>query len=236
MNPLIILKLGSTLPELAARRGDFDDWIAAGVGADGSLPVRTVDVARGEPLPDYDALAGVVLTGSHAMVTQRRGFSERTAAWLPGLVERGVPVLGICYGHQLLAHALGGRVADNPAGREFGTVEVTLLPEAADDPLLGGLESPLAAHVCHAQSAIELPPGARLLASSAKDSHQAFRLGRCVWGVQFHPEFDREVAVEYIRRHREALAAEGQDPDGLEARTKETPAAAEVLRRFGRLC
>ena len=72
-------------------------------------------------------------------------------AGCPGLVERGIPTLGICYGHQLLAHALGGEVGDNPNGREFGTVTVELTAEAADDPLLGGLpREPAGAGVPHA--------------------------------------------------------------------------------------
>ena len=107
---LIILKTGSTLPNLLARKGDFTDWIAAGLDA-GSAAVRIVDAENGDALPAYDDVAGVVITGSHDMVTERQPWSERAAAWLPGLVERGIPTLGICYGHQLLAHAVAGRSA-----------------------------------------------------------------------------------------------------------------------------
>src|SRR3546814_4405831 len=73
------------------------------------------------------------------MVTERRDWSEATAAWLREAAHAGVPVFGICYGHQLLAHALGGEVGDNPNGRKMGTVAVDLLPAAADDPLFAGL-------------------------------------------------------------------------------------------------
>lgn len=232
--PLVILKLGGTFPDLAARRGDFEHWIAAGLEA-GGLPVRTIDVPGGEPLPDCDGLAGVVVSGSHQMVAARLDWSEKASQWLARLVEREVPLLAICYGHQLLAHALGGRVADNPRGREFGTVRLALAPEAADDPLLRDLPDPLLAQACHAQSVVELPPGARLLASSAKDPHQAYRVGQWAWGVQFHPEFDRETAAEYVRRHGGVLRREGQDPERIEAEIVETPQAAEVLRRFARL-
>ena len=163
MRELIILKTGSTLPTLLARKGDFTDWIVAGLDA-GSAAVRIVDAENGDALPAYDDVAGVVITGSHDMVTERQPWSERAAAWLPGLVERGIPTLGICYGHQLLAHALGGEVGDNPNGREFGTVTVDLTAEAADDPLLGGLPARLPVQVCHTQSALTLPAGARRLA------------------------------------------------------------------------
>ena len=85
---------------------------------------------RGEALPDPRSVRAVVVTGSAAMVTSREPWSERTAAWLCETVEVKTPVLGICYGHQLLAHALGGRVEDNPQGRHIGTVDVTLTDAA----------------------------------------------------------------------------------------------------------
>ena len=90
MRELIILKTGSTLPTLLARKGDFTDWIVAGLDA-GSAAVRIVDAENGDALPAYDDVAGVVITGSHDMVTERQPWSEQAAAWLPGLVERGIP-------------------------------------------------------------------------------------------------------------------------------------------------
>jgi GMP synthase (glutamine-hydrolysing) len=231
---LLILKTGSTLPALAARRGDFEDWILAGLGV-GERNARVIDVSQGEPLPDYGRLRGVAITGSHAMVTQRLDWSRRTADWLPGLIERRIPLLAICYGHQLLADALGGRVADNPNGREFGTVAVALGAAAKGDPLLGGLPNPCPLCASHTQAVVELPPQTVALASSARDPHQAFRAGPCAWGVQFHPEFDRGVVTAYIEHCRDSLAAEGQDPDRLIAEAVETPQGTELLQRFGRI-
>lgn len=235
---LIILKTGSTLPELLARKGDFTDWIIAGLGAGSGADqaaIRVVDAENGCALPDYDAVAGVVITGSHDMVSDRLPWSERAAAWLPGLVARGIPTLGICYGHQLLAHALGGAVGNNPNGREFGTVNIELTAAAADDPLLGGLPARLPVQVCHTQSALKLPPGTRRLAHSARDANQAFVIGESAWGVQFHPEFDAEVVAAYIREYAARLRAEGQDPDALSAGCHETPHGAAILRRFRRI-
>jgi GMP synthase (glutamine-hydrolysing) len=234
MRELIILKTGSTLPTLLTRKGDFTDWIAGGLEADSAV-VRVVDAENGDALPAYDAVAGVVITGSHAMVTERQPWSERTAAWLPGLVERGIPTLGICYGHQLLAHALGGEVGDNPNGREFGTVSIELTAEAADDPLLGGLPARLPVQVCHTQSVLRLPAGARRLAQGDRDANQAFVVGEAAWGVQFHPEFDADVVTTYIKHYAARLRAEGQDPDALSAGCCDTPAGTTILRRFGQI-
>ncbi|MCS7305278.1 MAG: glutamine amidotransferase [Thermoguttaceae bacterium] len=232
---LAIIKLGSTFPELAAKRGDFEDWVIEGLGPV-SVPVQTINPVQGEALPDYDCLAGVVVTGSHAMVTDRHSWSERTGQWLLGLLPREIPLFAICYGHQLLAHALGYPVADNPLGPEEGTVPLTLTPEAAGDPLFAGLPNPLWAQVSHQQSVLKLPSEAVLLARSAKEPHQAYRIGRCAWGVQFHPEFDTEIQLAYLRRGAEALDLAEEASDALAHQVRPTPEAASLLQRFGRLC
>src|SRR5690606_2484463 len=118
---------------------------------------------------------GAVLTGSGAMVTDRLDWSEATAEWLRGAVAAGLPLLGICYGHQLLADALGGRVADHPDGREVGTIEVERLAAADGDALFDAAPARFRAHATHEQSVLELPPGAVALASSAHDANQAVR-------------------------------------------------------------
>jgi len=231
LSRLAIVKTGETLPELVTRRGDFEVWIASGLGLEpGAVDVIRVD--RGEVLPDPRSPAGVVVTGSSAMVTDREPWSERTGDWLARVARADVPLLGICYGHQLLAEALGGRVGDNPRGREIGTVEVRLLDAAADDPLLGGLGPSFPAHATHVQSVLALPPGARHLGESDGDPHQAFAWGENAWGVQFHPEFDADVMRGYLDGRRARILAEGLDADGLRAAVTEAPAGPRILRRF----
>lgn len=236
MRRLVIIKAGSTIPSLRQQPGDFRSWILAGMNLSATDPrVSVVDVTAGQPLPDYDGLAGVVVTGSHEMVTDRLPWSERTAAWLPGLADRRIPTLGICFGHQLLAHAFGGEVAANPRGRSFGSIDVTLCPEAAADPLLGGLPSPMKVYVSHTQSVTELPPGAKRLATSLHDPNHAFVIAGCMWGVQCHPEFDAEIATAYLKTFGELLEADGQDPRALAAACARSSPAAVLLSRFGRL-
>ena len=234
MDSILILKMGSTLPSLKSRRGDFEDWIIAGLG----LPraeVVVIDAPAGDPLPLSNGYAGIVVTGSHAMVTERRDWSERAAAWLKENVHGGVPLLGICYGHQLLAHAMGGEVGDNPRGREFGTVEVAMEETARGDELLGGLPRRVRVHVGHTQSILRLPSEAVRLASNPWDQNQAARFGRAAWGVQFHPEFDAEIVRQYIARFEEQLRGEGQDAAELSRTASDTPFGGTILRRFARL-
>jgi GMP synthase (glutamine-hydrolysing) len=203
----------------------------------GIAPARArVAAAREDAeLPDPGSLAAVVLTGSSAMVSEREAWSERTAEWLRGAVAGGTPVLGICYGHQLLAHALGGRVGRNPRGREIGTVWVEALPAARDDALLGELPVRCPVQVTHVESVLELPPGATLLAASEGDPHQAFAVGPRAWGVQFHPEFDADAIRAYLEARRELIRAEGRDPEALLAGVRESPCGPALLRRFAAL-
>lgn len=219
--PILIVSAGKTLPGIRDTEGDFDDWIAAGLGD--ALPQQRIDAQQeATALPDPSELSAVVVSGSHAMVSHREPWSERLALWMRRCVEAQVPVLGICYGHQLLAHAFGGQVDDLPGGPEVGTHAVRLAPEAGQDALFAGLPAQFPAQLVHYQSVLRLPQGAVLLARSALEPHQAFRVGGCGWGVQFHPEFSAQAMqtyVDYVNGPQHAAVSA-------------TPDAASLLGRF----
>lgn len=231
MRPIAIAKSGTTVPEVAAKRGDFEDWITAGLGVDRTR-IRVVRVDRGAALPEPAELAGVVVTGSSAMVSDREEWSEVTASWLVRAVAAKTPILGICYGHQLLAHALGGRVARNPYGREIGTVDVSLTDAAPDDALLAAFPSEFSAQASHVEAVLDLPDDATLLASTSLDPNHAFHVGGKAWGIQFHPEFDADIVRGYLDARRGVIEGEGLDFEKLRRHVSETPIGASVLRRF----
>lgn len=230
MKPFLMIETGRPLPSLR-RHGSFGHWIRVAAGLDGRQ-VRHCHVHDGDPLPAVRDFAGVLITGSGAMVTERLDWSERCAGWLRDAAEAGHPLFGICYGHQLIAHALGGEVDYNPRGREMGTVPVSTLPAAAEDPLFAGLGEDFAAHATHLQTVVAPPPAATVLARSGLDDCQAFRWGDAAWGVQFHPEFSTGIMRGYIQARSEALASEGSCHQAMIGEVRPAPLARRVLRRF----
>lgn len=234
MKKLFIIKIGTTFAGTLKRFGDFDRWTKDTLGTMDS-DICVLDVAHGAALPPVADCAGVVVTGSHAMVTDRLPWSLRVASWIPSLLEARVPLLGICYGHQLLAQSMGGRVGFHPGGMEIGTVEVHLLPACAGDDLFRLLPQRLCAHVTHSQTVLRLPPGATRLAANTHEPNHAFRVGECAWGVQFHPEYDAGIMRSYIREQKEALGSMGANIPALLRTVRDTPAAARILGNFARI-
>lgn len=231
-SPFLILETGQPVASMR-RHGGFPHWIrtAAGLHRDEAV---VVDVERGDALPSREGFAGVIVTGSGAMVTDRHDWSEASAAWLRDAAHAGLPLFGICYGHQLIAHALGGEVDWHPRGREMGTVDIERLAASGNDPLFRDLPERFAAQATHLQSVVRIPDGATLLARSDHDPVHAYRWGESVWGVQFHPEFSTTHMRGYVRARVDALRGEGLCPDATERSVSATPHARRVLRRFVR--
>ena len=230
--PFLIIETGQPTPSLKRHKG-FPHWIrvAAGLEPDDAV---AYNVQQGEPLPDSaEGFAGVLVTGSAAMVTDREEWSERTAEWLNKHAHDGVPMLGICYGHQLLAHALGGEVGWLPQ-REMGTIEILKHDETHHDPLFSKAPNRFNAQATHLQTVLAPPPGSVVLARSEMDDCHAFRWGENVWGLQFHPEFSRTTMQGYVRARKDALTDEGINHADLHRNVSATPQARDILRRFVR--
>jgi GMP synthase-like glutamine amidotransferase len=182
------------------------DWLT-----DAGLDLHVVD---GPALPEQlDGYAGLVVLGG-----PMRAMDDLVAPWLPherrllrDAVAAELPTLGICLGAQLLAAANGGRVGPNPDGPEIGAQLVAKRTAAGTDPLFGPL--PITPDVLqwHFDAVTVLPPGAVNLASSPVCEHQAFRLGRLAWGVQFHIETTPEIVAAWAAEDAELL--DGYDLD-----------------------
>ncbi|MEO7052426.1 MAG: glutamine amidotransferase [Rhodanobacter sp.] len=234
MKPVLIIRAGRAPDAIRARHGDFPHWfrLVAGLRLD---QVQVVDVAADEVLPPAQAVAGAIITGSAAMVTERLAWSERVAGWIRDAMDEELPLFGVCYGHQLMSHALGGRVDYLPGGREIGTQPIELARGHEGDALTRVLHDGFRAHTTHEQSVLEPPSGATTLARSARDPHQLLRYSPNAVSAQFHPEFNAEVMRAYIRRKRADLHREGADPERIYRAVAATPVARRLLRQFARL-
>ena len=227
--PLCILVTGDPVAPTQARTGGFASLVRRGLEGAWRGGFVEVDARSAEHLPAAERFAGLIVTGSASSVTERTPWMLRAEEYLARAVERELPVLGICFGHQLLGQALGGLVERNPRGREMGTVELTILEP---DPIFDPGIVPALAHATHVDSVTRPPAQARVLASSALDPNAALRFGARAWGVQFHPEFDDLTMREYIEARRELLVEEGRDPAAMLAGIGGARAGSAVLQRF----
>ena len=150
------------------------------------------------PPPDLDGFDAAFVFGADAQVDEEDShpWLRPDKALVRELIERELPVLGVCFGSQLLAEAAGGVVRPS-AAPEVGWYEVELTADGAADPLLGFLPQRFESLQYHSYEWL-LPPGAVELARSAV-CLQAFRLrDRPVWGVQFHPEVTESDFGEWL--------------------------------------
>jgi len=230
--PIIVLRTGDAMLEVAASRGQFLKWIADHIGAAWDGEFKEHDARTDAPLPDVMHGSAIIVTGSSASVTERAPWMLRAEDYLRAAVQRERPLLGICFGHQLLAQALGGNVERNPRGREIGTVRVKLLPEASRDALFLGLPSELEVNATHVDTVTRLPEGATLLASTSLERHAAYRVGESAWGVQFHPEIDGDVMRGYVRAREPVIREEGLPFDRIHDAITDGQHGPLLLRNF----
>lgn len=233
MKPVLIIRTGRAPAPIRARHGDFPHWFRLGANLSPER-VRIVDVEAGERLPAPGDVAGALITGSAAMVTERADWSEQTAGWIRDAMDLELPLFGVCYGHQLMSHALGGRVDYLPGGREIGTLPIKLTGAAQRDPLVAQLPGEFRAHTTHEQSVMEAPKGATVLAGSARDPHHLLRYGPNAMSAQFHPEFNADVMRAYIQRKHHDMRREGFDPHHTFRQVAATPLARRLFRQFSR--
>jgi GMP synthase (glutamine-hydrolysing) len=161
--------------------------------------VEAVDMyVPGAETPALAEAAGLIFMGGPMSANDDLPFLHREVELARKAADLGLPLLGICLGAQLIAKALGGAVHRNPV-TEIGWFRIDLTAAGLSDPVFAQSENPQPVFHWH-QDTFELPPGAELLATSPGCRNQAFRLGRNVYGFQFHPEMTPAM-IEDWQRH-----------------------------------
>ncbi|WP_254536367.1 type 1 glutamine amidotransferase [Halomarina litorea] len=189
---------------------------------DGQLPPTDQFEAGATPTDRFD---GVVITGSAASAYWDEGWIDETREWVRMAHDHGLPILGVCFGHQLLASALGGRV-EEMSEYEIGYRSVR---RTADSPLLSGVDEEFTVFTTHGDRVVSLPEGAEVFAENDYGIH-GFRVGHA-FGVQFHPEYDTETAAA-VTRSKEFLGDERIEAVVAGITEENYAAACEAKRLF----
>jgi GMP synthase-like glutamine amidotransferase len=196
--------------------------------------LRTVALHRGEPVPvDIDDVDGVIATGGTASALGGEPWLEPEMAFLRAADARALPIVGICLGCQVLARALGGEVAVNPAGTEAGWHDVSLTPPGTDDPVFAGFAWTSRQVHFHRECVSKPPPGARVLAKSQRTAVQAWARGLRTYAFQFHPVVDPAMIERMAAEDPKALAEAGTTLEALrEATRRHYPACERLTQRL----
>ena len=173
-------------PPLRPIAGDYADMFVRSFGARApELTFERVDVVGGAPLPAVGAHDAVLVTGSRHGVGDGLEWVDELSGFVRTAVDRAVPVVGICFGHQLIAHALGGQVAR--AGNGWGVGGHDTSVHTTRDWMLPSVER-FRLLMSHQDQVVDLPDDATVLAATSHAPIAAFEVGSAV-GFQGHPEF-----------------------------------------------
>lgn len=200
-----------------------------------TVPLHCIAGQFPSSLDGYD---GIVISGGPNSARDELAFIQREKELLREAAARGVPMLGICLGSQLLAAALcGSDQIFRRSSCEVGFLPLSLTAEMASDPLAPYEAAELSMFVWHNDDVRAVHPDIRVLAASPLCPNQIWRFrDQLVWGVQGHPEITRADAIAWFAEVRESLLRDGADLYTLNQTAHDAPIAKEILREFAKLC
>ncbi|MBX3352830.1 MAG: type 1 glutamine amidotransferase [Phycisphaeraceae bacterium] len=179
---------------------------------DHGLRIDVRQLFRGDAVPpDLDGVEGIVSLGGRPNVDDPREdhpWMDEELSLLREGHERGIPVVGVCLGHQMIAAALGGTV-ERSAKQAFGFLPLSIGPAGHTDEVLSGVAWDSPQFYCNTREVTALPPGAVTLASTPRCKNSIVRFGARTYGFQHHFELDREGVARFVREGKQSFYDNG---------------------------
>ena len=225
MPHVTIMETGLVSPKNRELHGSYPQMFENLIGAaDANVTFNTVSIPAGEPLPDVGRLEAILITGSSAGVYDAFDWIAPLEDFVRTAHDNKVPMVGVCFGHQLIAQALGGTVRKSENGWGLGRHVYDVAPGNA---VIEGARIALACS--HQDQVIAPPAGARTILSSDFTPHAGLLYGDTTLSVQPHPEF----SVGYALACCEVVHSKGHAPDSLVATAKASLAEPLESARLG---
>ncbi len=220
-----LLECDHTDPDLRGIDGDYGEMFLRLFARHAPwLALKRIDLIGGAPLPPLEAFDAYVVTGSRLDAVLEEPWVLALGDFLRQAHAAGTATVGICFGHQLIAHVLGGRVERAAEGWGVGvhTAEVTTATRPPEVPDRFRLL------LSHQDQVVALPPGAELLATSGHAPIAAFRAASLL-GFQGHPEFSPRFAAALMDRRADRI---GPGAVARARRTLDTPTDRAAIGRW----
>ena len=224
MSRITIIETGLVRERNRERHGSYPQMFQRMIrAADASIDFDVVSIVSGVPLPNPDTLQAILITGSSAGVYDKLDWIAPLEDFVRAAYANQIPMVGVCFGHQLMAQALGGTVRKSEKGWGIGRHVYDIAP---GNGVIEGERIAIAAS--HQDQVIEPPPGARTILSSSFTEHAGLLYANgATLSVQPHPEFDTGYA------HVCCELREGHAPDALVAQAKASLAEPVDNARLG---
>ncbi len=224
MSRITIIETGIVSEPNRARYGSYPQMFQHMIRAeDASIDLDVVSIIGGEPFPDPKSLQAILITGSSAGVYDRLDWIEPLENFVRAAYAKQIPMVGVCFGHQLMAQALGGIVRKSEKGWGIGRHVYDIAP---GNGVIKGRRIAIAAS--HQDQVIEPPQRARTILSSSFTEHAGLLYGNgAALSVQPHPEFETGYA------HVCCELRKGNAPDAVVAQAKASLAEPVDNARLG---
>ena len=213
---------------------DDSKWFMESIdgGIRDGLTLTNIIAYKNSQFPSPENISGMIIGGSEYMLSSGNDpWVNRLKNYIENAAGKNTPILGVCFGHQLLGQTFGATIKNkNP--REFGTVKITLSEQGRKDKLFRGLDNRLDVLMAHGDTVENLTPAIHSLAFNDYTQNQAIAINDNIRGVQFHPEFSVEIMKALLHARKEDSSTKGSDIKAANTHLRNAPDAKIVLNNF----